>query len=212
MSLLHGPKKPPSPNAPGLTDGLLDKAVGAVGVSAIRMAERLLGIRFDPAPAYLFYVSISGVPVALFTACEGLQVKREVEEVHEGGLNDQVHVLPGTVSAGRITLRRGLTVSRELWDWFAEGLYDCKVKRVNMSVTQGGPGMSALGAAGKGGPGVVKSWNIEGAYPVSWSLSSLDVNNTTQAAIESVEIACKSLSLSRVVGTPMSPSALLNYV
>lgn len=209
MSLIHGPKMPPSALMGGELSAVLDQAKSAVGMTLMREMENLVGIRFDPAPAYLFYVSISGLMVALFTACEGVRVSRSVEEVREGGLNDQVHTLPGPMSAGRVTLKRGLSVSRELWGWFTEGIYDCKVKRQHMSIVQGAPGMSALAAIGMKGPGIVKNWDLEGAYPVSWSLSNLDVSNTSQVAIESVEIACRTITLSKIVGTPMSPSALL---
>lgn len=210
MSLIHGPKIPPSTSLlGGELSAALDQAKSAVGMTLIREMEALIGIRFDPAPAYLFYVSISGLMVALFTGCEGVRVARSVEEVHEGGLNDQVHSLPGGLSAGRVTLKRGLTVSRELWDWFTEGIYDCKVKRQHMSIVQGAAGMSALSMVGVKGPGTVKSWDLEGAYPVSYALSSLDVSNTNQVAIESVEIACRTISLSKIVGTPMSPTALV---
>jgi phage tail-like protein len=169
--------------------------------------EEAMGVRFDPAPAYLFYVSISGLIVGLFTACEGLQVTRSVEEVREGGVNDHVHLLPGPVSLGRVKLKRGMTVSRVLWDWFNTGLYSLKVERLNMSIIQGAPGMNAIPSGGDG-PGIVKNWSLDSAFPVSWKLSDLDVNNTSQVAIESIEVACNSISLTPIVGTPMSPLAL----
>jgi hypothetical protein len=80
-----------------------------------------------------------------------------------------------------------------------------------MSIMQGAPGMNALGAVGmmEGGAGIAKTWNLEGAYPVKWSLSGLDVSSTNQVAIESIEIACKTISLSMIAGTPMSPTALI---
>lgn len=210
MSLIHGPKMPPTTSLlGGELSAALDQAKSAVGTTLIREMESLIGIRFDPAPAYLFYVTISGLMVALFTSCEGVRVSRAVEEVHEGGLNDQVHTLPGPISAGRVTLKRGLSVSRELWDWFTEGLYDCKVKRQQMSIIQGAPGMSALSLVGVKGPGIVKNWDLEGAYPVSYSISDLDVNHTNRVAIESLEIACRTITLSKIVGTPMSPTALI---
>jgi phage tail-like protein len=190
-----------------LAKGALNKAKTSVGLAAMREAEELLGIRFDPAPAYLFYVSISGLIVGLFTGCDGLSVTRSVEEFREGGVNDHAHVLPGPVSVGMVSLRRGLSISRVLWDWFTDGLYDNKVNKLNMSIVQGAPGGNLLPLGG--GLGMVKTWNLDGAYPVSWSLSSLDVSNTNQVAIETVQIACQSISLQKLAGIPLSPTALL---
>ncbi len=209
MTVIHGPKLPVSPAGGSMLKDLANQAKGMLGTAALREMETLLGVRFDPAPAYLFYVSISGLMVGLFTSCEGLRMTRQVEEVHEGGLNDHIHYLPGQISSGRVTLKRGISMSRELWNWFTEGLYDCKVQRFNMSIVQGAPGMSAAAVIGMDGPGIVKNWDLEGAYPVSWSLSNLEVSNTSQVAIESVEIVCSSLTLSKLAGTPMSPTALV---
>ena len=209
MSVIHGPRIIPPLSQSSMLGNLANTAATAAGKAIVSQIEELLGTRFDPAPAYLFSISISGAIVGMFTACEGLQVSRQVEEIHEGGVNDHVHFYPGPVNLGKITLKRGISASRVLWDWFNEGLYSCKVKKVNMSITQGAPGMNSLSAIGGSGLGIVKYWNLEGAFPVSWSLSSLDVNNTSQVAIESIEIACKSISLLPVTGVPMSPSALL---
>lgn len=215
MSLIHGPKKAPTAaSSPSMLkkagNYAKNKAIQSGGLAAIRAAEELLGVRMDAAPAYLFYVSISGMIVALFTGVDGIEVKRHTEEVEEGGLNDGVHILPGPVKAGRITLKRGISINRTLWDWFNKGLYDCKVERYNVSVIQGAPGLSPVGSLmDKSGNGIIKMWNMDNAYPVSWSLSSLDVNNTTQVAIESLEIAFRTLELSKIMATPMSPTALL---
>jgi phage tail-like protein len=208
MSVIHGPRIIPPASGSSMLGNLAGLATTAAGNAIVGEIEDLLGVRFDPAPAYLFYVSISGLVVGLFTGCDGLQVTRQVEELREGGVNDHVHHLPGGVSLGKITLKRGLSVSRVLWDWFNEGLYNCKVKRVNMSIIQGAPGMNSLSALTSNGTGIVKTWNLEGAFAESWSLSGLDVNNTSQVAIESIVIVCHSISLMPVVGTPMSPSAL----
>jgi phage tail-like protein len=208
MSVIHGPRIIPPASGSSMLGNLAGMATTATGNVIVGEIEDLLGVRFDPAPAYLFYVSISGLVVGLFTGCDGLSVTRQVEELREGGVNDHVHHLPGGVSLGKITLKRGLSVSRVLWDWFNDGLYNCKVKRVNMSIIQGAPGMNSLSAATSNGTGIVKTWNLEGAFAESWSLSGLDVNNTSQVAIENVVIVCHSISLLPVVGTPMSPSAL----
>lgn len=208
-------------------------AASAVTAYGTRTWEKASGMRFDPAPAYLFYVELSGLIVALFTNCSGLDISRDVEKVEEGGVNNYVHKLPGRVSYKNITLSRGLTVSRTLWDWMKEGRYDSRVRRINFSIIQGAPGHNALTmganlisggssadsfqsflAAMGAGFGKVKHWDVEDAYPVNWSLSELDASSGS-AAIETLEIAHHGLSLSWEVMTPMSltagPSGLISF-
>ena len=75
-----------------------------------------------------------------------------------------------------------------------------------------GPGATGLAAdafytvAGQGF-GKVKHWNVENAYPVSWKLGDLKTSSS-DAAIETLEIAHHGLSLSHVDAlTPMSLTA-----
>lgn len=206
MSLIIEPKKTTSllPKS-SAADQLMGQLGGAAQVG-IRTFESLTGLRMDPAPSYLFYVEITGIIVALFTQCRGIGATRMDEVIEEGGYNNGVHHLPGPVRHNNITLSRGLSISRELWRWFEAGQYDFGVKRVNLSIYQGAPGMNLASALGmsSSGYGVVKQWNVEGAYPVSWNISDLDVNNTESAVIESIEIAHSGISLSPIAGTPMS--------
>ena len=85
-------------------------------------------------PSYRFYVEIAGVPQAVFTEVSGLQIETEITEYEEGGNNDFVHRLPGRTKIGNITLKRGMTSSNELLQWFlkiARG--DRKSTRLNSS-------------------------------------------------------------------------------
>lgn len=194
--------------------GLTTAAVAA----GLRTLQQAAGLRFDPAPAYLFYVELSGVIVGLFTECSGLTVSRSTEKVVEGGVNNIVRILPGRVTQSSITLKRGLSISRALWDWFQQGRYDFNVRRINFSIIQGAPGhnlaTAIASAAGMGadnpaftalgkGFGTVKHWDIEDAYPTKWQAGSLSASST-KVAIETLEIAHHGMTLSYEVGTPMS--------
>lgn len=203
MSLLNGPKNI-STKLP-VSENPITKALKSKAMMGIHTLENVTGIRMDPVPAYMFYLDISGVIVGLFTQCSGIGARREVETVIEGGQNDHAHQLPGRIQFENIVLSRGLSTSQELWKWFEKGKYQFDVQRVNLTIYQGGPGMNLLGAVGLagGGYGIVKQWNVEGAYPVSWKLSPLDVNNTSSTAIETLEIAHAGITLSQVFGTPM---------
>lgn len=194
--------------------GAATTATMAVGMRALEAAS---GMRFDPAPGYLFFVELSGVFVALFTKCSGLEAKRDQEKVVEGGVNNYVHVLPGRVSFSNIKLERGLSLSRGLWDWMMQGRYNFKVRRINFSIVQGAPGhnltTAIAGAAGLEsdtfmtvagqGFGKVKHWDVVDAFPVKWQMSSLDASSG-KTVIETLEIAHQGLSLSHETLTPMS--------
>ncbi len=204
-----------------LAEAAATRAAGAATTAAISMGLRTLqeasGMRFDPAPAYLFFVELSGVFVALFTECSGLEVTRAVEAVQEGGVNNYVHKLPGRLEFKNITLKRGLSLSRGLWDWMMQGRYDSRVRRINFSIIQGAPShnIATLGASAAGyedssfltvmgqGFGKVKHWDVENAYPVKWEMSNLDASSK-KAAIETLEIAHHGMTLSYEVLTPMS--------
>jgi phage tail-like protein len=214
MSLIDGPKKIDQPSNLPAPKSMMDVAKGAAGAAGVRALENLTGIRFDPAPTYLFYVEISGLIVGLFTEVSGIGATRKIETVQEGGLNDGSHSLPGPVDFNRITLKRGMTVSRELWNWFQAGLYDFQVKRLNLSIIQGASGQSVMSVIpGNGGYGVVKRWNVVNAYPVSWKLSDLSVNDISSVSIETMEIVHEGISIDPKFGLPMSTiSALTSLV
>jgi phage tail-like protein len=44
----------------------------------------------------------------------------EVKTIREGGNNTRQHRLAGPVAYGQLTLKRGMTKSFHLWDWFRE--------------------------------------------------------------------------------------------
>lgn len=201
MSLINGPQKI-KPKIPKKKISLPSSA----GLAALETFQTTTGIRFDPAPAYLFYVEISGIVVGMFTECSGISATRTIEKFSEGGRNDHTHMLPGTIEYGNITLKRGISISRVLWNWFHEGVYDFQVKRLHISIIQAAPGHNLFSALMDAGHGVVKRWNINDAFPASYKLSDLNVKTTDSVAIETMEIAHSGISLGLMVGTPMFPA------
>jgi phage tail-like protein len=133
--------------------------------------------------SYLFYVKIDGAVVAIFTECSGIGAKRKVEPIREGGVNDYIHKLPGPLEHDNITLKRGVTNSKDLWNWFEAGKYDFNVPRRSISIIQ-----AAHDA------GVIKTWNLARAFPVSWKLSDLN-SGSSALSIETLELAHEGLTL-----------------
>ena len=68
--------------------------------------------------------AISDVALGGFSECTGLEMSLQVEEYKEGGRNSEVLKFPTRVTWSNITLKKGIGVGAELWDWhygFAEG-------------------------------------------------------------------------------------------
>ena len=59
---------------------------------------------------------------AAFAECDGLEMSMEVKTIREGGNNGTQIRLTGPRSYGQLTLKRGMTASFDLWDWFAATL------------------------------------------------------------------------------------------
>ncbi|WP_437621897.1 phage tail protein [Sorangium sp. So ce1151] len=77
-----------------------------------------------PFTAFNFAVEInvpgvsSKVCAASFSECDGLDMTMEVKTIREGGNNGRQIRLAGPLAYAQLTLKRGMTASFELWDWF----------------------------------------------------------------------------------------------
>src|SRR5688572_32187033 len=73
--------------------------------------------RNDPFKNFNFLVEIDGITQAGFSECSGLRLEIDVIEYREGGDLSSVRKLPGLSKVGDITLKRGITTSKELHEW-----------------------------------------------------------------------------------------------
>jgi phage tail-like protein len=55
---------------------------------------------------------------AAFSECDGLEMSMDVKTIREGGNNTEQIRMVGAVNYGTVTLKRGMTSSFDLWDWF----------------------------------------------------------------------------------------------
>jgi phage tail-like protein len=76
--------------------------------------------RQDPFRNFCFRVEIDGVVKAGFSEVSGLEADVSVVEYREGGDSLSVHKLPGRAKYANLTLKRGYSESRDLWDWFKD--------------------------------------------------------------------------------------------
>jgi phage tail-like protein len=135
----------------------------------------------DPLVSYRFLVELGSDIAASFTECSGLQGELEFEEYQEGGLNGMRHKLQKTAKWGNLTLRRGVTDSSELWDWFnarVQGtLASPKGERRDIAVILWDTAQSEQRVR----------WDVTGAYPVKWTGPELKGDSNT-VAIEALEL------------------------
>ena len=135
----------------------------------------------DPYRAYNFKLEIQGVTEGHFTECSGLGVKVDVISYREGGNSQVIHRLPGQVSYADVTLRYGLTNSRQLWEWFLTSMRG-KVERRNISIV----------LVDSDGVTEAMRWNLINAWVSEWRGAVLNAS-THEVAIEAVTIVFETL-------------------
>ncbi len=135
---------------------------------------------------------------AAFSECDGLEMSMEVKTIKEGGNNAGPIHLIGPVSYGQLTLKRGMTDSFDLWDWFekvkrrdATGYYgSCNVIMLSSVQTSNEP------SGDKGREQV--NFLLEGCLPLKLKAPSLNAKDG-MIAIEEMTIAYQSLRIKRPV-------------
>ncbi len=87
-----------------------------------------------PFTSFNFAVEINrgedGKPLvnAAFAECDGLEMNMEVKTIREGGANDRQIRLNGPITYGLLTLKRGMTASFDLWEWFNDSVDDPRLR------------------------------------------------------------------------------------
>lgn len=136
----------------------------------------------DPPFTGRFILTVGGQPIGSFTEISGLSVQIDTEELAEGGQNHYTHKLPGRMKWPNLVLKRGITDSDNLFEWFAacsgEGLAEANNKVERRFGT-----VSLLDVAGK----KVRSWTFAGAFPVKWTGPRLAASSR-DLAVEELEV------------------------
>lgn len=136
----------------------------------------------DPPFVGRFMFTVDGLTIGAFTECSGLSVQIDTEELAEGGQNQYTHKLPGRMKWPNLVLKRGITDTDNLFEWFAKCSGDGleaggnKIERHHGSIT-------LLDAAGKS----VRRWSFTDAYPVKWTGPRLAASSR-DIAVEELEV------------------------
>ncbi|MEH2141723.1 phage tail protein [Nostoc sp.] len=145
---------------------------------------------FEFLTKYSFYVELNlgwNDSDAYFLECQGFTRTQDVIEICE--VTSQkwadaskgkpvITKLPGNAKSGNIILRKGLTVSKNYWDWFEEveaGKWKDKRKNIYMAIYNQERNERAR-------------FLLNGAWPTSYKISDFDANSH-EIAIEEMEIA-----------------------
>ena len=132
--------------------------------------------RVDPYRNCNFLVEIDGITQAGFTDATGFGASNDPIEYREGGENSTVRKLPGLTKYNNVTLKWGLTDSRELYDWF-RAIVNGDVQRKNGSII-------VLGLDGQ----EKLRWNFFNAWPAKWDGPDFSAKSN-DVAIETLELA-----------------------
>ena len=143
-----------------------------------------------PFPTYRFLVDVSGITVAEFAECSGLEMKVKTELIRQGGQNEFTHVLPGRIEYSNLVLKRGYVTNSELFTWCLSALNrrGAPLQRKDVTVALVAPGRGA------GPDGLVRvfQWTFLGAYPVKWTGPAFKASDNG-VAMESLELAHEGL-------------------
>jgi phage tail-like protein len=142
--------------------------------------EKKMGSRNDPYGNFNFIVEIDGLGAAGFAEVSGLTTESDVIEYRNGNEDITVRKLPGLKKYTNITLKRGFTQNKELWEWRKQVL-DGQTQRRNGSII-------VLDKARN----EVLRFTFREAWPVRWDGPDLDAQGKG-VAIETLVIAHEGL-------------------
>jgi phage tail-like protein len=127
---------------------------------------------------------------AVFAECTGLTSEIEVQEYQEGGENEFVHKLPGRVKWSNITLKRGMSDSLSLWEWFQStvknslGLEKLTKREIEIHL------FDETHTSGL-------RWAIKNAYPIKWEGPAMRADGNA-VAIETLVLVHEGFTLTRI--------------
>lgn len=136
--------------------------------------------RVDPYKNFRFLLEIDGITQAGFSDCSGFGSSVEVIEYREGGDPATVRKLPGKNSYPDITLKWGVTDSRELYDWHRSAL-NGRVDRRNGSIIL----LDDIGQE-------KVRWNFFTAWPSKYDAPDFSAKGN-DVAIDALTLSCERL-------------------
>lgn len=138
--------------------------------------------RPDPYGGFNFLVEIDGGAIAGFSEVSGLAAEIEPIDYREGSDPMTVRKLPGVRKFTNVTLKRGLTANRDLWQWFKTGL-DGALQRRTVRIVLLDDDRTT-----------VARWTLRNAWITKWDGPQLNATGS-DVAIESIELVHEGFDL-----------------
>ena len=125
---------------------------------------------------------------AAFSECDGLEMTMEAKTIKEGGNNAQVHRSAGQLGYGTLTLKRGMSATFDLWDWFAKVVEDPSIRADGEVVLLAPDGATERAR-----------FVLQRCLPVKLKAPPLNAKDGA-VAIEELQLVYESLTLKRPLG------------
>jgi len=155
----------------------------------------------EPFTAFAFAIELrlpgSDRPLceAAFSACEGLELRREILRFREGTDPTSVHLRPGAESFGNVILHRGMTSGFDLWDWW-ERVRRGEATRATCDIVVLTPDLAQERVR----------FRLYNCLPAKLTGPALDAAGN-DIAIESLELACEGIDIVRPGDKPSAVAA-----
>jgi phage tail-like protein len=134
-----------------------------------------------------FRLSVDGKEFGAFSECTGLSLEVATEDYHEGGENQFVHKLPTFGQPPNLVLKRGITSSDELWNWFEEYL-----KTGTVTPKDGQVELLSTTDPDRHEEKPVRVWAFTRGWPVKWTGPELNALSPG-VAFETLELVHRGL-------------------
>lgn len=122
-----------------------------------------------------------------FSDCTGLEATMEPKIIKAGGWNYGARQRPGPVTFSTVILKRGITRSRDLWNWFShineQGRF---ALRLNVTIRVAGMGEELTGDT--------LTIRLARALPVKFKCADLNARGT-EISVEELHLAHEGLTL-----------------
>lgn len=122
---------------------------------------------------------------AAFSECDGLEMNLEVKTLREGGNNTRQYRLNGPVAYGNLSLKRGVTATFDLWDWFQGVTADPKLRADAQVVVYAADGRT-----------VTMSFKLTRCVPIKLKAPALNAVSGN-IAVEELQLAYETLTLEK---------------